>query len=114
MIQSVIGTDRLRGEMRCDTFHDHVATEYDVVESNRYMTRTMPGQMYDLKRTNMHFQGVIGEFNWNRLVEGFCKTVDVEESLSFLFSKPSFGEERGEAATGECDSGFVMRHRLHI
>src|SRR5687767_14508212 len=101
MIQSVIGVNRLRGEMRFDTLHDHVTTEYDVVESNRYMTRTMPGQMYDFKwTTDVH--GVIGEFNWNRLVDGFCKTVDVEESLCFLFSKPSFGEEGGEAAAGEC------------
>src|SRR5687767_308572 len=114
MIKSIIGTHRFWGEMWCNPFHDHITTKYDVVESNRYMTWTMPGQMYDLKRTNSRVHGFIGEINWNRLVNGFCKTVDVKERVGFLFSESGFGEERGEAAAGECESGFVIGHCLHI
>ena len=62
---------------------------------NRYMTRTMPGQMYDFKWTNAHVHGLISEINGNRLVDGFCKTVDVEKRGGFLISESGFSEERG-------------------
>src|SRR6185436_5968419 len=78
------------------------------------MTGAMPGQMNDFKWTDTHVHGFVGEINGNGLVDGFRKAVDVEQRFSFLFSEPSFGEERGEALAGERESGIMMRDRLNI
>ena len=41
-------------KMRRDTFHDHVTAKYNVIEADRNMTGTMPGQMDDLKWADSH------------------------------------------------------------
>src|SRR5688572_15310644 len=101
MIESVIRADRFGREMRRDTFHDHIAAKDDIVQANRNVARTMPRQMKHLKRCNTHALRFIGEINGNGTIDGFCKTVDGEERFRFLFSEPSFGEERSEASAGE-------------
>ena len=100
--------------MRRDSFHDHIAAKDDIVQADRNMTGTMPGQMDQFKWANTHVNIFICEINRDRTIDGFRKTVDTEEMFTLLFSETSVGEERSEAATDQCQSCFVIRDRLQI
>src|SRR5689334_2301209 len=114
MIKPAVGIDRFRRKMGCDTFHNHIAAEDDIIQTHRHMTGTMPRQMDHFKRTNMHIHGFVSKVYGHRSVEGFGGTINVEKLITRLFSEARFSQERSEATTDEGKSGFVMRDRLEI
>src|SRR5215510_6128547 len=114
MIKTVIGTDHLWLQMRRDTVDNHIPTKDDIIQPNRDMAWTMSGQVDHLKWTYTHLRCFISKINWNRLIKGFCKTVDTEELITRLFSETCFGQERSEATTDKSYTCFMMRYCLHI
>src|SRR5258706_3930440 len=100
--------------MRCNAFDDHITAEDDIIESHRNVTGTMPRQMDYFKWTDAHVHGFVGKVNGNGMVEGFGRTINVEELITRLFSETSFGEEGSEAATDECESRFMICDCLQI
>src|SRR5258705_12648795 len=100
--------------MRCNIFDDHITAEDDIIESHRNVTGTMPRQMDYFKWTDAHIHGFVGKVNGNGMVEGFGRTINVEELITCLFSETGFGEEGSEATIDKLKPSFVIRDRLQI
>src|SRR5688572_13279887 len=114
MVKPAVGIDGFRGEMRCDTFYDHIATKNDIVKPHRHMSCTMPGQVDHIKKTNLHVAGFVRKVHRDGLVKGFRKTVNAEELIPRFVGEATFRQESFETATIECKPGLVVRHRLEI
>src|SRR6476620_8828742 len=100
--------------MRSHSFHHHIPAKDRLVQADGNVTRRMPGQMDELKRTELHVHGFVSEINGNGLVDGFAKTVEAEELFTSILGESRLGEKRCETPSSQCQVSFMMRDGLNI
>src|SRR5689334_22944868 len=108
MVKSAVWLNRLRGEMRGDALHDHVAAEDHIIHANGNVAGTVPGQVIKLQGTKSHIRVLVSEIHGGGLINKVRKTVDAEDLLARLFRESGLGEEGGKAPPEQRQPGLVV------
>ena len=100
--------------MRRDTFHNHVAAKDHIIQADRNMTGTVPGQMDQLEGADPHTYSFVGEVYGDGMIDRLRKSINAEDLVTRLFSESRVGQEGSETPTKQGQSSFVIRHGLQI